>query len=88
MDVALSEIYFNDAFDWTLGPGGDDAKPAIDVETAALHEIGHALSLGHFGPPPAAVMNPVYDGPRRVPRADRPRRVVHRVGVRQVSRRI
>lgn len=59
LDVALAEIYFNDAFDWTVTGGG------IDVETAALHEIGHALDLGHFGSPPAAVMNPVYNGTRR-----------------------
>jgi hypothetical protein len=59
LDVALAEIYFNDSFDWTLGVAG------IDIETAALHEIGHALDLGHFGSPPAAVMNPVYDGQRR-----------------------
>ena len=65
MDVALSEIYFNDAFDWNLGLGSDDAPMAIDVEAAALHEMGHALALGHFGLPPEAVMNPVYDGPRR-----------------------
>lgn len=59
LDVALAEIYFNDAFDWTVG------GPGIDIETAALHEVGHALDLGHFGSPPAAVMNPVYTGPRR-----------------------
>jgi hypothetical protein len=58
LDVALAEIYFNDAFDWTVGGAG------IDVQTAALHEAGHALDLGHFGSPPAAVMNPVYAGPR------------------------
>ncbi|HUO86033.1 MAG TPA: matrixin family metalloprotease [Thermoanaerobaculia bacterium] len=60
LDVALAEIYFNDSFDWTIdGTGG------FDLTTAALHEVGHALDLGHFGPPPAAVMNPVYSGPRR-----------------------
>jgi len=39
----------------------------IDVETVALHENGHSLGLGHFGPPPDAVMNPVYAGIRHVP---------------------
>jgi hypothetical protein len=58
LDVALAEIYFNDSFPWSLGGGG------IDIRTAALHESGHAFDLGHFGTPPAAVMNPVYDGPR------------------------
>jgi hypothetical protein len=60
LDVALAEIFFNDAFPWSVDGGG------IDVETAALHEVGHALDLGHFGSPPEAVMNPVYNGPRRV----------------------
>ncbi|HEX2163394.1 MAG TPA: matrixin family metalloprotease [Thermoanaerobaculia bacterium] len=60
LDVALAEIYFNDAFEWTTeGAGG------FDVATAALHELGHALDLGHFGSPPLAVMNPVYSGQRR-----------------------
>ena len=36
--------------------------PAIDVQTVGLHENGHSLGLGHFGPPPAAVINPVYAG--------------------------
>lgn len=37
----------------------------IDVETVALHESGHGLSLGHFRPPPDAVMNPIYAGIRQ-----------------------
>jgi hypothetical protein len=31
----------------------------------ALHEAGHAMGVAHAGPPPAAVMNPWYAGPRR-----------------------
>jgi len=60
MDVALSEIYFNDAFDWDINAAGT----TVDVEAAALHELGHALALGHFGSPPVAVMNPTYSGAR------------------------
>lgn len=58
MDVALNEIWFNNAYDWQVNA----VAPAFDIETAALHETGHALSLGHFGSPPTSVMNPVYTG--------------------------
>ncbi|HET6341130.1 MAG TPA: matrixin family metalloprotease [Gemmatimonadota bacterium] len=72
LDTALNEVYFNDKwgnprFDtgglnpWTVG---QQNLPAIDVRTVSFHELGHSLELGHFGPPPDAVMNPVYAGPR------------------------
>lgn len=54
-DTAANEIYFNDAFSWMVGSG-------MDVETVALHELGHSLGIGHLGPPPLAAMNPVYSG--------------------------
>jgi hypothetical protein len=72
-DTALAEVYYNDTFGnpatdragnpWRI----NQALPAIDVQTVALHENGHAFELGHFGPPPAAVMNPVYAGIRQSP---------------------
>lgn len=68
LDTALNEVYYNDTFgqrrtDRVNNPWAiDQALPAIDVETVALHENGHSLGLGHFGPPPTAVMNPVYGG--------------------------
>lgn len=67
-DTAWREIYYNDAFDWTIGGEG------IDVETVALHEVGHGISQGHFGTAfrdagggnlhfaPRAVMNAAYSG--------------------------
>jgi len=73
LDQALSEVYYNDTFgdksdDRAGNPWGIDVPlPGIDVETVALHENGHALGLGHFGPPPDAVMNPVYAGIRHIP---------------------
>ena len=73
LDTALAEVYYNDTFgdptnDRAGNPWGIDVPlPGIDVETVALHENGHALEIGHFGPPPAAVMNPVYGGIRHQP---------------------
>lgn len=61
LDTALNEVYFNDRFSWGINvPLGS----GFDVETVALHESGHSLGVGHFGPPPDAVMNPIYDGIR------------------------
>jgi hypothetical protein len=73
LDTALNEVYYNDTFgqrrtDREGNPWGINiALPGIDVETVALHENGHSLGLGHFGPPPDAVMNPVYAGIRQAP---------------------
>lgn len=58
VDTALNEVYYNAGFNW----GVNADLPLIDIETVALHENGHSLGLGHFGPPPTAVMNPVYHG--------------------------
>lgn len=73
IDTALNEVYYNDTFgdpgdDRAGNPWGIDVNlPGIDVETVSLHENGHSLGLGHFGPPPAAVMNPVYAGQNQSP---------------------
>jgi hypothetical protein len=69
LDTALNEVYYNDAFgahgSRSGFPWGIDVNlPGIDAETVALHENGHSLGIGHFGPPPDAVMNPVYAGIR------------------------
>ena len=45
-DTAFKEVWYNDAFRWSLTGGGFDP---VDIETVALHEIGHTLELGHFG---------------------------------------
>ena len=74
LDTAFTEIYYNDNFGDPSGsqphlPWGInvDLPQGIDVETVALHESGHALGLGHFGPPPVAAMNEVYGGKRQTP---------------------
>lgn len=70
-DAAYGELYFNDHFGTPGGsragfPWGLDVNlPGIDTQGVALHESGHALGLGHFGPPPSAVMGAIFVGPRR-----------------------
>lgn len=66
-DVAFREVYYNDAFTWKI-------NGHYDVETIALHESGHGVSLAHFGKAfgttannklhfsPMAVMNAAYTG--------------------------
>jgi Matrixin len=61
LDAAATEVYFNDRFLWST----EGAPETIDLETVALHELGHALGIGHLEPPAEAVMNPVYAGTRR-----------------------
>jgi hypothetical protein len=75
LDTALNEVYYNNTFgqagtDRVGNPWGINvALPGIDVETVALHENGHSLGIGHFGPPPDAVLNPIYAGIRQSPLA-------------------
>ena len=73
IDVAFREIYYNDNFIW--GDNDEDVAgfAAVDVESIALHEMGHGLSQAHFGKAflskkgeyvfsPQAVMNAGYFG--------------------------
>jgi len=72
LDVAFREILYNDRFVWRINGN-------IDVETVALHEVGHGLSQGHFGKAfrtdangkihfaPLAVMNAAYTGVQQSP---------------------
>jgi hypothetical protein len=40
-----SDIFFNSAFAWSVAPAGEADK--FDLESIALHEIGHFSGLGH-----------------------------------------
>ena len=40
-----SDIFFNSAFQWSVDPSGQPSR--FDLESIALHEIGHMSGLGH-----------------------------------------
>jgi hypothetical protein len=40
-----SDIFFNSAFTWSVAPNGEGNK--FDLQSVALHEIGHFSGLGH-----------------------------------------
>jgi hypothetical protein len=40
-----SDIFFNSAFAWSVAPSGEAGR--YDLESIALHEIGHFSGLGH-----------------------------------------
>jgi hypothetical protein len=44
-EIVESDIFFNSAFLWSTSAQGDPAR--FDLESVAVHEIGHFLGLGH-----------------------------------------
>ena len=44
-EIVESDIFFNSAFLWSTAAQGDPRR--FDLESVALHEIGHFLGLGH-----------------------------------------
>lgn len=44
-EILEADIFFNSAFLWSVSPTGQTER--FDVESIALHEIGHLLGLGH-----------------------------------------
>jgi len=43
--VLESDVYFNTRFQWSTAAGGEAGR--VDLESVALHELGHLLGLGH-----------------------------------------
>lgn len=55
-DGLSGDMHFDTTEQWGVIPTASD----IDYLEVALHELGHALGLGHQNPPPTAIMNPFY----------------------------
>jgi len=59
--IVESDIFFNSTFDWSVAPAGESGK--YDLQTIALHEIGHFSGLGHSA---IGETELIPDGGRRV----------------------
>jgi hypothetical protein len=44
-EIVEADVFFNSAFLWSTAAAGDAAR--FDLESVAVHEIGHLLGLGH-----------------------------------------
>ena len=44
-EILEADIFFNSMFAWSASSGGTDGRH--DIESIALHEVGHLLGLGH-----------------------------------------
>ena len=44
-ELLESDIFFNSAFSWSVAAGGEASR--FDLESIAVHEIGHFSGLGH-----------------------------------------
>jgi hypothetical protein len=44
-EILEAEVFFNTRFDWSVAASGEAGK--VDLESVAVHELGHVLGLGH-----------------------------------------
>jgi hypothetical protein len=44
-EIIEADVFFNTRFPWSAAPSGDAGR--VDIESIAVHEIGHLLGLGH-----------------------------------------
>jgi hypothetical protein len=44
-ELVEADVFFNTRFTWSAAAGGEEGR--VDLESVALHEIGHLLGLGH-----------------------------------------
>lgn len=44
-EIIEADVFFNTRFDWSVAPAGEPGR--VDLESIAVHEIGHLLGLGH-----------------------------------------
>ncbi len=44
-EIIEADVFFNTRFSWSTASGGEAGR--VDLESVALHEIGHLLGLGH-----------------------------------------
>jgi len=59
-EVIESDIFLNSIFPWSVASGGEEGRQ--DVQSIALHELGHLLGLGHS----ALGETDLFGGGRRV----------------------
>jgi hypothetical protein len=55
-EILASDIFLNAAFQWSVAAGGQASR--YDVESIALHEIGHLLGLSHSALGETEVLGP------------------------------
>lgn len=60
-ELVESDVFFNASFPWSVAAGGEVNR--FDLESVALHEIGHFIGLGHSA---LGETEPRPDGGRRV----------------------